>query len=417
MKWLQMSIAASMIAVVSCSDSTKPVDPASVATLSLTPAATPIVKGTQKQLTLSARDSTGNEVHVNALWTSNSPSVVTVSKDGLVTALGYGSAMIEASAGTHWAIANVVVTAPMSRRYSVLDLGVSLQVGSIIRKLSDSGDVVAGSYYRRGVATAIPGCPTPVTINGPGHVLCRTGVPDSVSSFAIWHNGALVPLTTVDTFKAGVFRAFAMSDSDEVAGMFWRPSFVNANCPASGDRCLAIWKNGSVSFPGYTAATADAMLMNNRGQVVLEQAMWAPSSPGLTSTIFNVTTGSRTNAEWGIHALNDNGWAAIQLPYVQPGDPSTSGSRADVMTPTYTMGLGNGGATGINNSNVVVGTLDVGAFIWRGDAIAMLTDAATDRTWTITAANEINNRGQILATADNSDGRKGHTVILTPTQP
>jgi hypothetical protein len=145
--------------------------------------------------------------------------------------------------------------------------------------------------------------------------------------------------------------------------------------------------------------------------------MWAPSSPGLTSTIFNVTTGSRTNAEWGIHALNDNGWAAIQLPYVQPGDPSTSGSRADVMTPTYTMGLGNGGATGINNSNVVVGTLDVGAFIWRGDAIAMLTDAATDRTWTITAANEINNRGQILATADNSDGRKGHTVILTPTQP
>jgi hypothetical protein len=47
----------------------------------------------------------------------------------------------------------------------------------------------------------------------------------------------------------------------------------------------------------------------------------------------------------------------------------------------------------------------------------MLTNAAIDPSWTITAADEINNRGQILATADNSDGRKAHTVILSPTQP
>lgn len=417
MRRLRLGGAAFLVALAACSDATKPVDPARVASLSLTPAAVPIVKGTQTQLALSARDSSENEIHVSVLWTSNSPSVATVSKDGMVTAIGYGGAMIEASVGAHWAIAKVVVTAPISRSYSVLDLGAPLQVGSIIRQLSDSGDVVAGSYYRNGVATSLAGCPTPITINGPGHVLCRTSAYDSVSSFAIWRDGALVPLTAVDSFEAGDFRAFAMSDSDEVAGMFWRPSFVNANCPASGDRCLAIWKNGVASFPGYTAATADAMLMNNKGQVVLEQPMWAPSSPGLTSTILNLTTGNRTNAEWGIHALNDNGWAAIQLPYVQPGGTSTSGSLADVMTPTYKIGLGNGGATGINNSNVVVGTLDVGAFIWRGDAISMLAHATTDPSWTITAADEINNRGQILATADNSDGRMGHTVILTPTHP
>jgi hypothetical protein len=417
MRRFRLGAAVLLVVLVACSDSTKPVNPAIVASLSLSPAAIPIVKGAQTQLTLSARDSAGDEVRVDASWTSNSPSVANVANNGAVTAIGYGTSMIVTSVGTHWASANVVVTAPMTRSYSVMDLGSSLQVGSIIRQLGDSGDVVAGNYYRHGVATSIPGCPTPVTINGPGHVLCRTSVYDSVSSFAIWHDGTLTPLAAADSFKAGDFRAFTMSDSDEVAGMFWRPSFVNANCPASGDRCLAIWKNGSTRFPGYTAATADAMLVNNNQQVVLEQPMWAPSSPGLSSTIYNLSTGGRTPAYWGIQALNDNGWAAIQLPNVQPGGPSTSGSLAYVMTPTYTMRLGNGGATGINNSNVVVGTLDVGAFIWRGDALSMLTNAAIDPSWTITAADEINNRGQILATADNSDGRKAHTVILSPTQP
>jgi hypothetical protein len=412
-----LRMSAFVFVLAACSDSTKPVDPASVASLSLSPGAIPIVKGAQSRLTLSARDSAGNEIQVDAIWTSNSPSVASVSNRGEVTAIGYGTATILAIVGSHSASTDVVVTAPMTRSYSVLDLGSGLQVGSIIRQLSDSGDVVAGNYYRRGVATSIPGCPSPVTINGLGHVLCRTSVYDSVSSFAIWRDGTLTPLTVADSFTAGDFRAFAMSDSDEVAGMFWRPSFVNANCPSSGDRCLAIWKNGTARFPGYTAATADAMLMNNKQQVVLEQPMWAPSSPGLSSTIYDLSTGVHATSYWGIRAFNDNGWAAIQLPYVQPGGPSTSGSLAYVMTPTYTMGLGNGGATGINNSNVVVGTLDVGPFIWRGDALSMLTNAATDPAWTITAADEINNRGQILATADNSDGRKGHTVILTPTQP
>ena len=73
-------------------------------------------------------------------------------------------------------------------------------------------------------------------------------------------------------------------------------------------------------------------------------------------------------------------------------------------------------ASGINDSNVVVGTLDVGPFTWRGQGVSLLTHAATDPSWTITTAPEINSRGQILATADNTDGRKAHTVILTPVQ-
>jgi hypothetical protein len=149
---------------------------------------------------------------------------------------------------------------------------------------------------------------------------------------------------------------------------------------------------------------------------VMEEAMWAYSL-GLWSMIYNTLTGARTTTYWGIHALNDDGWAAIELPYIDPGAPTTSFSLAYVMTATSLIPLGNGGATGINNSNIVVGTLDVGPFIWRGGGISLLTNAATDASWTVTAADEINGRGQILATADNTDGRKARTVIMTPAQP
>ena len=406
------------IAACSLTDTVGPPDPASVTSVSLTPAANPVAKGSTQALALSALDSAGRPVTIKANWTTSAPLVATVSGDGVVSGVGYGPATITATVGTHSASASIVVTAaPVARTYSILDLGASLQAGSIVRQLSDSGDVAAGTYYRQGVATTIPGCSSAVTINGPGHVLCRKSVYDSVSTFAIWRDGALEPLAATDTFKAGDFRAFVLSDSDEVAGMFWRPSFVNAGCPAAGDRCLAVWKNGAVTFPGYTAPTDDAMLMNSRQQIALEQPAWAPSSPGLSSVIIDLATGGRTAHVWGIHALNDNGWAAIQQPYLSHGSTNTFGSTAYVMTPASLVPLGNGGATGINNANVVVGTLDVGPFIWRGDGVALLTNAVTDPAWTITAADEINNRGQILATADNTDGRKAHTVLLTPVQP
>ncbi|HEX6600635.1 MAG TPA: Ig-like domain-containing protein [Gemmatimonadaceae bacterium] len=411
--------ALAIILVGGCSHATKPTESENVASLSLPSTSTAVQINAQTQLVLSARDAAGNPLaNVKATWVSSAESIAAVSNTGVVTGVGYGTASIVATVGSHSASADVVVTGPpVPRSYSVLDLGASLQVGSTVRQLSDSGDVVADRYYRRGVATSIPGCSGAVALNGPGHVLCRTSVYDSVSSFAIWRDGTLVPLTAADTFKAGDFRAFAISDSDEVAGMFWRPSFTNAKCPASGDRCLAIWKDGVASFPGYTAATDDAMLMNGKHQVVMEQPMWAPSSPGLSTTIYDVSTGARTSVLWGIFALNDNGWAAIERPTVQPGSPSTSGSAAIVTTTASSFTLGKGGATGINNANVAVGTLDVGAFIWHGGGIALLTNASIDPSWTITAADEINNRGQILATADNSDGRRARTVLLTPAQP
>ena len=415
--WLRVSVIA--LVLVACSDSTKPVTPATIATISLTPTAIGVVKGSKTPLTLSAYDVSGNEVRNDASWMSSAPSVATVSGSGVVSGREYGSATIRATVGTATASATVIVTAfSTTKAYSVFDLGEALSIGGMTRQLSDSGDVIAnGKLYHGGVLSPMTGCTTAVTINGPGDVLCRNSLYDSVSSYAIWHDGKLTRLAAVDTFQAEHFRAFAMNDSDEVAGLVFNPAFSNPNCSTAGARCLSIWKNGTVTFPGFNAG-AELMLMNNTPQVVLQDPIYGEYHTS-AAVIYDVASRQQRFTPYSIQALNDRGWAAIANTFQLHGG-ATSGLlvyTAEVATTGGLVELGPGVASGINNSNVVVGTLTIGPFIWRGQGVSLLTNAAIDPTWTITTADEINNRGQILATADNSDGRKAHTVILTPTQP
>jgi hypothetical protein len=391
-------------------------NPANVVSVSISRTEVPVVKGSTLPLTVSALDSAGKPVVTDATWTSSAPLVAAVSHDGVVSAVGFGSATVTATIGIHSGSAEVVVTTvPTERAYSVLDLGPALQVGGMTRQLSDSGDVLAGGkLYRSGVASLMAGCPSPVTINGPGHVLCKVNAYDSVSSYAIWHEGTLTPLAAADSFKAEHFRAFALNDSNEVAGLFFMPAFANANCPANGARCLSFWKNGAAGFPGYDAGGKDVMLMNNRQQAVVEYAMWNENVYG--SVIYDIPTANSRQTQYGVQAFNKNGWGAIASPWIAHGSSDPFRSKACVPTPTDLIVLGSGKASGNNDSNVVTGTLDVGPFLWRGSGVSLLTHASVDPSWTVTSADEINSRGQILATADNTDGRTGRTVILTPTQ-
>lgn len=406
--------------VAGCSDSTKPADPATVVRLAISPVNIAVLKGAKGSLSLATLDASGVDAHADARWYSSDSSIATISRDGTVTGVSYGAVDIVALLNGHASVAHVVVMAsPAPRTYSVTDLGGTVTISDqIARQLSDSGGVIAGpgaTLYRNGIATSLSGCVSWVSINGPGHVLCRTATSDAVSSYAIWHGGTLTPLAAPDTFKATDFSAFALNDSDEVAGLFYMPSFSNSQCPATGVRCLAIWKGGVVSFPGYNALN-DVMLFNARHQVALESPIWYEDG-GMQALVRDVPSGSQRVAPWGVGALNENGWGAVETPY-RSHDTSTSGTGASVTTPDHTIYLGDGGATGINDANVVVGTLGVGPFIWRGQGgIALLDHASTDPSWTITRADEINNSGQILATADNSDGRKAHSVILSPIQP
>jgi hypothetical protein len=195
--------------------------PAAVARITLTPTTSAVVKGSRLPLSFSALDSAGNVVNdVKASWASSAPLVANIADDGTIAALDSGAALITVRVGDYSAYADVVVTSvPTIRMYSVLDLGPDANIhDAVMRQLSDSGDVLAGKVYRGAGATSIPGCSTPVAIDGPGHVLCKVNPYDSVSSYAVWRNGGLAPLAVTDTFTAQHFRAFAMNDSDEVAG-------------------------------------------------------------------------------------------------------------------------------------------------------------------------------------------------------
>ena len=418
---LRLGGAAVLVVLLSCSDSTKPVDPATVASISLTPSVIGVVKGSQQPLALSARDSAGGAVTVTANWSSSAPSVAAVSNTGVVTGLAYGTSAITATVGTKTATVDVVVSdVPVPRRYAVLDLGTVTGIDPWTRHFSDSGDVLArqaGKVYRKGVLLNMPECRAPIALNGPGDVLCGLGG-DSISKYAIWRNGTLTPLAAADTFKAEFFRAFALNDSGEVAGVVYHPAFTNSGCAASAS-CVALWKSGTPTFPGLASdPSAGPWYLNNRDQMVGQLPSFGPNGPPSYAFVYDAVTNQSRAVPATVQGLNDAGWTVIvNVRYSRSGGGYTSTATAAVVTPKDTIKLGAGSASGINNANVVVGTLTIGPFIWRGQGVSLLANASTDPAWTITAVDQINDRGQILATANNSDGRTAHTVILTPTQP
>ena len=122
-----------LLLIGACSDSTKPGDPASVASLSLTPTLTTVVKGSQTRLTPLLVDSAGSVITgLTPSWSSSASEIATVSPDGSVTGVGYGPVSITASIGSRSASAELVVTAaPTLKSYTVLDLGASNSRGYV----------------------------------------------------------------------------------------------------------------------------------------------------------------------------------------------------------------------------------------------------------------------------------------------
>ena len=64
------------------------------------------------------------------------------------------------------------------------------------------------------------------------------------------------------------------------------------------------------------------------------------------------------------------------------------------------------------------GTIDSGAFMWKAGTKSFLAYAPANTLWVVKKAIKINNRGQILAQADDSlDARFNRWVVLTPIAP
>ena len=108
-------VAAGILVVASaCSGGGEPTPPAtSVASVSLTPTGNRrlFAVGETVQLTATPRDASGNPVSAQVNWTTSNASVVTVSSTGLVTATGFGTATVRASAGGKFVETSVLVEA------------------------------------------------------------------------------------------------------------------------------------------------------------------------------------------------------------------------------------------------------------------------------------------------------------------
>ena len=90
-----------------------PPGPAPVVAVSVHPNSASVDIGQTLQLTVTSTDAAGNNISGRAVaWATNAPAVATVSSTGLVTALGEGTAIIEAtSEGQAGALALTVTTA------------------------------------------------------------------------------------------------------------------------------------------------------------------------------------------------------------------------------------------------------------------------------------------------------------------
>lgn len=401
-----------------CSDGTGPLPP--VASITVMRADVAILKGGSHTLSAITLDSAGNAVAAAVTWTSRDVTIATVSSAGVVSAVGYGTTTIRATADTKSASAEIVVTEPPTGgAYSVLELPGAAEYAGIYTQLNDSGDVLAGQLYRRGIPIAIPDC-FPVALNDLRHVLCLRGNFSSFNRYTLWRDGVATPLAAVDTFQAVGFSAVALNDSGVVAGLYFQPAFNNSNCLGSvGGRCAVLWKNGQPTFPGlyvYSGMEYVAHL-NDRLDLVLQDIGFAPNATGGSPFLYNAASKERRAITQFVRAINDQGWMAVERMYVIRG-PSTFVETAIMARADTSIIIGPGAATGINNAGTVVGTLKVGSFLWKpGRGVSLLAKAANDPSWTITSALRINNRGQILAQANHADGRQGLWVVLTPTVP
>lgn len=399
--------------------STAPLPP--VATITLTPTTVAIGRGAGLTLVATTRDSAGNSIAAPVAWTSSTPTIATVSQNGVVSALAYGAVTIYASTGAEStgvksAATEVVVIAPATTSaYTVRELPSAVSVPYRSEQLNDSGDVLLGHLVLRGVVVDIPGC-APVALNNLTHVLCRTGPSAQFTTYGIWRGGVLTPLVPADSFKAAAFGAVALNDSGVVVGMYYNPAFSNANC-SSSTPCVVLWKNGEPTFLKLNFSWSGAPThLNNRLDLVLQEGIFAPTHYSSTE-LYNATTGQHRTITRFARSINSQGWVAAEREYRSPL-PMKSGSDAMVALSDTTIKIGPGMATGINDAGTVVGTLEIGPFRWTKEGGAsLIAKASIDPSWTITTAVRINNRGQILAQANHADGRQGRWVLLTPAAP
>src|SRR2546425_2704901 len=127
-----------------------------VASVAVTPASATIQVGQTQQLAATLKDASGNTLSGRAVsWSSATPSVASVSSNGLVTGLAAGSAVITATSEGQSGTAAITVTTVPVATVAVTPASATIQLGQtqqLAATLTDAGGNTlsrrAGSWAR-----------------------------------------------------------------------------------------------------------------------------------------------------------------------------------------------------------------------------------------------------------------------------
>src|SRR3989441_652755 len=141
-----------------------------VASVALTPASATIQVGQTQQLAATLKDASGNTLSGRAVsWSSATPSVASVSSNGLVTGLAAGSAVITATSEGQSGTAAIAVTSVPVATVAVTPASATIQVGQtqqLAATLKDaSGNTLSGRAVSWSSAT-----PSVASVSGSGLV-------------------------------------------------------------------------------------------------------------------------------------------------------------------------------------------------------------------------------------------------------
>ncbi|MHC5012751.1 MAG: serine hydrolase, partial [Planctomycetota bacterium] len=312
-------------------DCASPMAPVQLSSVSVSPATATLKVGQTLMLQASARAQCGSAVVSPSIaWSSQNPSIASVSNSGLVTAVAPGSTEVHGSAGGKTGITQIRVDSVPADSVTVASVNVSpaettASVGSAV-SLTATVMGSDGSELTDRVVTWVSGDPSIASVSTAGRVTgLAAGGPVVITATAGGVSGT-AEVTFVTAVIAPTRLAFTVQPGSVQAGSVLTPAVVvsatdaagNIATSFSGTITMAIGANPGGSTLGGTKARAAQSGVATFGNLTLDQA---GSGYTLNATGTNLT--AATSSPFDITAPPSG-------PYYPP-PASTGGWRSHVV--------------------------------------------------------------------------------------
>jgi uncharacterized protein YjdB/alpha-tubulin suppressor-like RCC1 family protein len=277
-----------------------------VATIVVSPASATLYPGQIRQLEATTLDSSGRTLSGRTVaWSTSSPAVATVSTNGVVTAVGLGSAIITATSEERNAMAVITVNAVPVANVTVtppslsLSVGQSTQLSAVVR--ASDGSVLTGRTVTWSSST-----PGVATVSTSGLV---TGVAIGSTTITATSEGVTTPVATGVLLPVSGFTLFVGNEH---------------SCAVAAGGTAYCWGNNSSGQLGLGTLGATPELrpraVSSSTNARIEQfaSLAVGGKTGTTCGLLNTGTGFCWGANsWG--NIGDGSTTVRQFPYQMTG--------------------------------------------------------------------------------------------------